>query len=55
MEVKALSEGTVKWFSEKRVMVLSSRKTVRTYLSTTPQSTHPDSRHSLKVSGWVLI
>jgi hypothetical protein len=28
-----MAEGTVKWFSEKKVLALSVRTTVRTYLS----------------------
>jgi len=43
-----LAEGKVKWFSEKRVMVLLNRRTVRIYLSTTPQSTQTALKHSMR-------
>ena len=45
-----MAEGTVKWFSDKKGLASSSRKTAMTYSYTIPQSTRLDSRHSLKVS-----
>ena len=50
-----MAEGTVKWFSEKKGLVLSSRKKAGTCLFITPRSILLGSRPWLKASGSVLM